>query len=50
MQVETLFSEKEESHDQYEYCLHMTKYLKGHSCESANANELAEVGPYCYGA
>lgn len=28
----------------------MTEYLKGHSCESADANELAEVGPYSYRA
>ena len=40
------FPKKKESHNQNKDCLHMTKYLKRHSRKSADANELAEVGPH----
>lgn len=46
MQIETLLPKEKESHDQNKDCLHMTKYLKRNSCKSADADELAEVGPY----
>lgn len=46
LQIETLFPKEEKSHNQNKDCLHMAKYLKGDSCESTNAYELAEVGPY----
>ena len=46
MQIETLLPKKKESHNQNKDCLHMTKYLKRHNRKSADANELAEVGPH----
>lgn len=47
MQIETFFSKEEETHDQHQDCLHVTEYLKWYGCESADADELAEVRPYC---
>lgn len=50
MPVETIFSEESESHDQHKNSLHVAEHLEGHGWKSTNADELAEVGAYCYGA
>lgn len=45
--IETLFSKEQESQDQNKDGFHVAEYLERHRCESANADELAQVGPYC---
>lgn len=43
VKVDTLLPEKDEPQNQDKNCLHMTEYLEGDGCESANADELAKV-------
>lgn len=50
LQVETLFAEEYETKDQNKDGFHMTEYLERYGCESAYADELAQVGSYSDGA
>lgn len=47
VKIQPFSPEKCEPKNQNKYGFHMAQNLEGDSGESSNADELAEIGPYC---